>query len=37
MIGMALITVVSVYLASETSFADITEVDERERVFVTEE
>ncbi|MDQ3286113.1 MAG: MFS transporter, partial [Actinomycetota bacterium] len=37
MIGMALITVVSVYLASETSFAEITEVDERERVFVTGE
>ena len=37
MIGMALITVISVYLASETSFTDITEVDERERVFVTGE
>jgi metabolite-proton symporter len=36
MIGMALITVVSVYLATETSFADITGADERERELVTE-
>jgi MHS family shikimate/dehydroshikimate transporter-like MFS transporter len=37
MIGMALITVVSVFLASETSFSEISDVNERqERELVTE-
>jgi len=35
MIGMALITVLSVFLATETSFAEITDVQDRQEL-VTE-